>query len=695
MAANRPWILGVSSSHNGSACLLHGDEIAVAIQEERLVRFKRAGLSISQPSASVSYCLDAAGISSSDLSAVVYSSTLPRSAEGVDSFMGGQLHETLSSRSASFFRVTHHLAHAIGAFALSGFQNCAILVVDGNGTVLPDLDGLEHSIINSVDLSFHNALGRTIPREIISIYTATGSTLTPVCKHISSVLPYSTAGMKTFGSLGDMYGRVGSYLFGSFFDGPGKTMGLAPFGKPIYSPESFFSIQHGLFRFHQTVPQLHRMPPTEKLWQETIGQDLAASVQAALEHALLYLVELSAKLTTEMNLAYSGGVALNSVANEKLVRSRQFEKVSIMAAAEDSGIAVGAAFHGLWALSPRSSYARLDRDSMGRTYLHSDILRSLKAMPWLTASKLGNVPVDTAQLLAQGEILGWFHGRSELGPRSLGHRSIICDSRSADAKETLNARVKHRESFRPFAPMIPLEEVSRWFDTRGSEQESPFMLRAMTFNHRASQVPAVVHVDNTGRVQTVTKIAEPLLYELLRAFECETGVPILLNTSFNLAGEPIVETPYDALWCLTCTHLDGCVIEGLLVRKLNPFLSPLDLFFVSATTTAHIEEDESFERVPTPIELSYIFCGVDGSASRAEARRLFPHSRLLVTLTNQHGYMLAAMSPHLLLLLSLCQLKCRGYDITLQMNAELQWWTEDHSLSAIGSLARIGALQAS
>ncbi|MCK5325561.1 MAG: hypothetical protein KAJ57_06120, partial [Woeseiaceae bacterium] len=178
-----------------------------------------------------------------------------------------------------------------------------------------------------------------------------------------------------------------------------------------------------------------------------------------------------------------------------------------------------------------------------------------------------------------GKIIAWFNGPSELGPRALGQRSILCDPRQPDAKETLNARVKHREAFRPFAPIILLEEVENWFDLDGFNPDSPFMLRVMSFREdKRDLLPAVTHVDGTGRVQTVNKDVNGAYYDLVRAFGERTGVPILLNTSLNVMGEPIVETPEDALWCLLLTQLDACVFDGTVVTKKPGYESLADLY---------------------------------------------------------------------------------------------------------------------
>jgi carbamoyltransferase len=261
-------------------------------------------------------------------------------------------------------------------------------------------------------------------------------------------------------------------------------------------------------------------------------------------------------------------VALNSVANERIIRESGFRNVYIMPAAEDSGTAIGAAYHGLWQLTRHNSQRRILHDSPGRTYSPADISAALDQAADVSVVSSTNVISDAVQLLCDGKIIGWFDGGSELGPRALGQRSILCDPRRSDAKETLNRRVKMREAFRPFAPAVLLEEAANWFEFGDTTLESPFMLRVCEVKReRRAEVPAVVHVDGTGRLQTLTRENNGRFYELVKEFYEKTGVPILLNTSFNRMGQPIIETPADAIACLLNTGLDCCVFEDRIVTK--------------------------------------------------------------------------------------------------------------------------------
>jgi carbamoyltransferase len=268
------------------------------------------------------------------------------------------------------------------------------------------------------------------------------------------------------------------------------------------------------------------------------------------------------------NLCYAGGVALNSVANERIIRESGFKNVYIMPAAEDSGTAIGAAYHGLWQLTQHNSQRPILHDAPGRTYSPAEVSRTLDEAADVGVVYSTDVILDAVELLCDGKIIGWFDGGSELGPRALGQRSILCDPRRPDAKDTLNRRVKMREAFRPFAPAVLLEEAPNWFDFGDTRPESPFMLRVVDVKHeKRDEIPAIVHVDGTGRVQTLTPENNGRFYQLVEKFYENTGVPVLLNTSFNRMGQPIIETPEDAIQCLLSTGLDCCVFEDRIVFK--------------------------------------------------------------------------------------------------------------------------------
>jgi carbamoyltransferase len=615
------WTLGVSASHNGSACLLRGDEIAFAVQEERLTRVKRDVIRPGVVPLCVGYCLEAAGIGIQDLSAA-----------GV-AWIGQKTVDVLAApsrplRGAGFpvFDVSHHLSHATGVFAASGFSDAAVLVVDGSGS--------RRDRLTAADRAF--SAGRGNDREIISLYEASGTAVKPLEKHFGvgdrSFISEEEVGLPRFWGLGGMYSAVAKYVFGDAMEA-GKVMGLAPYGKPVHPVESFFTYD-GRFRFSDELPRAYARGarwPADK----AAARNLAASVQDALEEGLLDLCRRLRESTRSRNLCFTGGVALNSVANERIRRESGFDAFYFMPAAEDSGNAIGAAYHALWRLTGTNARRALVRDRPGRRYSDREIDAAVARVPAVRARRSRDVVGDVVDLLRAGKIVGWFQGGSELGPRALGGRSILCDPRSPRAKARLNATVKFREAFRPFAPVLPLDEAADWFSLAAPGDESPFMLRVWPFRkEKAGRVPAVAHADGTGRVQTVRREHDPRLYELLTRFKAATGVPVLLNTSFNRSGEPIVETPEDALWCLLETGLDCCILEDRVVEKAAGAADLLDF-------------------VPAP----------DESVSARALMRLAPGEGRLLDVLSPHGVVPRALWREALLALTLADGERSGRDM--------------------------------
>ena len=555
---DQPWILGISASHNGSACLLRGDEIVVAIQEERLTHFKRHRIYGQGPSKSIAYCLSYAGIQPSDLSLVV----LCIQGRKTDKIHDIRLDPFLDviTHGIPTITIPHHYGHAVSAFATSGFAESAVLIVDGAGSPVSDFTSDELKVLNGNSQDSW---------ETISLYQASGTSVVPIEKHAvdqGAWLGRCDGAMATFGSLGGIFSAAAEQIFGEVAEA-GKVMGLAPYGKPLFPTSEFFDIANGRFHFKDTVPLRFRHSerwPNRKEEYEA----LAASVQSALEDALLYLVKHLRELSSSDNLCYAGGVALNSVANERIIRESGFKNIYIMAAAEDSGTAIGAAYHGLWQLTQHNSRRPILHDAPGRIYTPGDVSHAINAAENIHAVNSTDVISDAVELLCDGKIIGWFDGGAELGPRALGQRSILCDPRLPEAKDTLNRRVKMREPFRPFAPAALLEEALNWFEFDGTPRESPFMLRVVDVKtEKRNEVPAIVHVDGTGRLQTLTRENNGRFYDLVQKFHEKTGVPVLLNTSFNRMGQPIIETPADAIACLLNTGLDCCVFEDRIVFK--------------------------------------------------------------------------------------------------------------------------------
>jgi carbamoyltransferase len=383
-------------------------------------------------------------------------------------------------------------------------------------------------------------------------------------------------------------------------------MGLAPYGEPKYydlimkhivdvKPDgsfrldlSYFNYMTGLTMTSEKFHELFGAPPRAS--EGTVSQremDLAASVQKVTEEIMLRITRELSRTYGIRNLCMAGGVALNCVANGRVAREAGFDKVWIQPAAGDDGIAIGCAYYGwLEILKQRRNFV-MDHSYVGRRYSDQEAATELQKFLvriQVDAVKSENVCRDTAKLLADQKVIGWFQDRSEFGPRALGNRSLIADPRKPEMKDILNSRVKHRQAFRPFAPIVLAERMKEVFE---GDEDSPFMLIAKPVRPEwRDRIPAIVHVDGTARVQTVREATNPMLYRLLKEFEALTGVPVLINTSFNIKGEPIVETPQDAVNCFLTTGVDHLVIHDTIVSKsaMHKVVAPLVNIYADVRT---------------------------------------------------------------------------------------------------------------
>jgi carbamoyltransferase len=470
----------------------------------------------------------------------------------------------------------HHQSHAASAFFPSAFDEAVILTMDGVG----------EWATTSVGFGRGNHL--EMRREL----------------HF----PHS---------LGLLYSAFTYYLGFKVNSGEYKVMGLAPYGNPKYAglildrlvdlkpdgsfrlDQSYFEYCTGLRMTNDKFDALFGGPARKpEQWLEQHHMDLAASIQAVTEEVVLRLTRAIAAETGAENLCMAGGVALNCVANGKVLRDGKFKRVWIQPAAGDAGGAVGAALaaYHLYRAGPRRLNGQVDGMNgayLGPGYDDDECARQLEAAG-ASFERLGDSELidRAAGALADGQGLGWFQGRMEFGPRALGNRSIIADARSPSMQSALNLKVKYRESFRPFAPAVLREDVSDWFEL---DTESPYMLlvadvverrrRQMTMQERAlfgidklnvprSEIPAVTHVDYSARIQTVHAETNPRFHALLSRFKQKTGCPVLVNTSFNVRGEPIVRTPTDAFRCFMGTELDALAVGNLYLHKdrQNPAL---------------------------------------------------------------------------------------------------------------------------
>jgi carbamoyltransferase len=584
-------ILGISAFyHDSAACLVKDGEILAAAQEERFTRKKGDA---SFPSHAITFCLRAAGVSPEDLAAVAfydkpllkferiletYLGVVPR---GVRSFlMAGplwlkeklfldrQIREEVGYRGRLLY-AEHHESHAASAFYPSPFDEAAILTIDGVGEWATASVGIGKG--KDLDLL----------QEI----------------HF----PHS---------LGLLYSAFTYYTGFKVNSGEYKVMGLAPYGEPRYVDlilnelidlkkdgsfklnMKYFNYLDGLTMTNEAFHELFGGPPREmetRLTQKEM--DLARSIQAVCEEVILRMTRTVHVRTGQENLCLAGGVALNCVANGRILREGPFKRVWIQPAAGDAGGALGVAllvYHRYFGADRQCSS---DRDHMqgallGPAFSDKEIEAFLRArgVPY---RRLGQEALvrEVAEILSHEKVVGWFQDRMEFGPRALGNRSILGDPRSPKMQALMNLKIKFREGFRPFAPSVLRERVTDYFELN---EDSPYMLVVAPvkrerqipmskdeqclwgiekLNVPRSDIPAVTHIDYSARIQTVSRKDNPLYYDLLRAFEAQTGYGVLVNTSFNVRGEPIVCTPEDAYRCFVRTQIDHLAMGPFLLEK--------------------------------------------------------------------------------------------------------------------------------
>ena len=594
------YILGISCFyHDSAACLIKNGEIIAASQEERFTRIKHDQ---SFPKNSIKYCLKEASISENQIANVVFyekpllkferllETYLAYAPKGFKSFLKSmplwikdklfqksilkkELKNLFGNKidwSKIILFSEHHLSHAASAFFPSPFEKAAIITIDGVGewttTSISEGDGKNIKLIKEIHF------------------------------------PHS---------LGLLYSAFTYYSGFKVNSGEYKLMGLAPYGNPIYvnkikenlikieSDGSFrlnmmyFNFTTGLTMTNKKFHNLFGGPPRKsesKITQKDM--DLAASIQKVTEEVVLHISKYALKETGLKNLCLAGGVALNCVANGVLLREKIFENIWIQPAAGDAGGALGSALS-VWHLyyNKERNVDKLKYDSMkgsylGPSYTDKEIEKELKIIDASYIKlELNDLIEKVANDISKNKAIGWMQGRMEFGPRALGSRSILADARSPNMQKQLNLKVKFRESFRPFAPSILSEHISEWFD---HDEKSPYMLFVSDvkknklhnikkneeelfgiekLNIPRSQVPAITHVDNSARIQTVHKDTNEIYYNLISKFYEITKCPLIVNTSFNVRGEPIVCSPSDAYRCFMGTDLDILVIGNFYLKK--------------------------------------------------------------------------------------------------------------------------------
>lgn len=527
------------SNHDFSACLITEGEIKYAIEDERLTRIKHSrklGMKAYKCKAG-EYCLQAAGLTTEDIDMVI----------GND-FLHPFYYTKFKDK---IHLINHHLAHAASAFYPSPFEEAAILIADGCGS-----------------------LNKDNQHETISFYEGKGQDIREIKKNFGKSEDETRFLVEN--SLGAFYGEITNAI-GFGYRNEGKTMGLAPYGENKYYKDfSFFYTLNNKSEFIQTISQLNDMKEfifnllsAAKTEEEKfkIKTDIAHSGQKHLEKILIELANYLYTVKPSKNLCLAGGVFLNSVANYKILEETPFENIFIQPAAGDAGTSIGSALYALHALNnkPRKNN-QFFSPYLGKIYTDQEIKNVLNEFKDKIHIKLPkDLNKEVAKHISDGKIIGWFQGGSEIGPRALGNRSILADATNYKMKDIINSRIKHRESFRPFAPIVLEEDQEEYFSTK---HPSYYMLFVPEIHkHKQKKIPSVNHVDGTGRIQTVKKSINPKLHDLLLEFKKLTNIPVLLNTSFNDNGEPIIETPYDALNCFLNIDLDFLVIGDYLISK--------------------------------------------------------------------------------------------------------------------------------
>ncbi len=571
-------ILGINAYHGDAAAAIVIDGELVAAAEEE--RFNRKKHSAGFPFKAISYCLAEAGITPEEIDHVAVArdprahflqkvAYVLRRRPSIRGFLSGRIKKMAKAFEvkdqlenifgkgilrARFHRVEHHKAHVASSFLVSPFDKAAIFSIDGFGDFVSTMWGEGEG--NNI-----NVKGCVI-------------------------FPHS---------LGILYNAVTQYLGFPHYGDEGKVMGLAPYGEPVYLKEfgELVSLNEGIGFDLNSRYFCHEEEFLEDVWEEgspvvksiftshleeLLGparqpktpldkrhRDVAMSLQRTLEDAVLEFTVKLHRMTGQKNVCLTGGVAFNSVMNGRLLREGPFRGLFIPPAAGDAGTSLGAAFwvwHRVLGM-PRSFV--FEHAYTGPHY-SQEYIETLLKNEGVQFDVLGEDQLvdKTAHWIEEGKVIGWFQGRMEFGPRALGNRSIVVDPRKAEMKDVLNARIKHRESFRPFAPSVLAEKTGEWFEVG---DPNPFMLLVHdVLPSQRSRVPAITHVDGSGRLQTVHHDTNPLYWSLIKKFEELTGVPLVLNTSFN-ENEPIVCSPEDAFECFKRTKMDILVMGRCVVER--------------------------------------------------------------------------------------------------------------------------------
>jgi len=556
----------ISQGHDAAAALICSGEIVAAVAEERFDRKKQ---SPHFPARAISWCLERAGLKLADIDAIVHGfdyepyggiySLDPVTKEFYDTVLSHEALGELIKRDLKDFpmdrvyHVAHHHAHAASAYYTSGWDECLVVVIDAMGEA--------HS--------------------------------TSIFKGCDGQLDH-VAGFSAQDSIGIFYSLLTLHLGFDFNSDEYKIMGLAPYGDPTRFRDFFArevilrddgSIRIPLLRLNKTRDErenylasrdylarnlIPARPTSAEITDE--HRDLAAALQECLNRVLLHICGSYGRSTGLANLALAGGVALNCTANGHLLRSGVFKDLYVQPASGDDGSALGAALY-FSSQCDTVSNRRMPAPLLGPAYDDLAISKALEAfsseIEVRPFGSLAEACAAAADLIANGSVLAWYRGQMEFGPRALGNRSILADPGHPEMRDRINAMVKKREAFRPFAPAVSLEEVDRWFDVAPGT-ELPYMITVVDVRERwRASLPAITHINGSARVQTVSAQDNPAFHQLLRAVGKKTGREMVLNTSFNIKGQPIVNTPTEAIETFLGTGIDCLFIENRLITSLK------------------------------------------------------------------------------------------------------------------------------